>query len=100
MIRSVVVAAALCLPLLACAPGPRPEPEPIVRVVEVAVPVPVYCDPAVGPEPAYADTPEAVQGADIFDAVRALLAGREQRMARDQVVTAALDGCRPPPQPG
>lgn len=96
MIRFPVLAAVLAL--AACA-TPSP-PEPIVRVVEVKVPVPVYCDPQTGPEPAYADRPEAVADADIFDAVKAVLAGREQRMARDQVKTAALDGCRPPPNPG
>lgn len=90
-------ASMLALMLASCASAPKPPPEPVVTVVEVKVPVTVYCAPQIGEEPVYADTDEALRGVDIFDAVKLLLAGRGQRIARDEVKTAALDGCRPPP---
>jgi len=90
MIR-IAIACVLCLG--ACAP--RGKPEPIVRTVTVNVPVPVPCRPDIGPEPEYADSPEALAAAtDIFEAVRARIAGREQRQARETVLKAALEGCR------
>lgn len=82
------------LVVASCAGVPKPPPEPVVQIVEVKVPVPVRCVPDLGPEPAYADTNEALAAADIFEAVKLLLAGREQRIARDRVKSAGLDGCR------
>ena len=89
------------LALAACAPKP-----PVERIVvqEVKIPVPVPCDPQIGPEPLYADNPEALAAApDILEAVRLRAIGRFERIARDLVKTAALDGCRsagPPANPG
>lgn len=81
-----------------CSSTPKPAPEPVVRIVEVKVPVAVACSPDIGPEPAYVDTPGAIATApDIFARTVLLLAGRVQRIARDEVKTAALDECRRPP---
>lgn len=95
---------ASALALASCAGAPKPPPEPVVQIVEVKLPVPVRCAPDLGPDPAYADTDDALAAVDIFDAVKLLLAGRGQRIARDAVKTAALEGCRAvpdvPPRPG
>lgn len=73
-----------------CARGPRPEPK--IETVEVKVPVPVPCKANVGPAPSYAD--EAIAAtANIFDQVKALLTGREQRQAREKVLEGAVVGC-------
>lgn len=103
MKRALILSALL---LASCNSTPRPAPEPVVQIVEVKVPVAIACDPDIGPEPAYVDTPEAIAIApDIFARTVLLLAGRVQRIARDEVKTAALEGCRtvPPavlPRPG
>lgn len=95
MNRALILSALL---LTGCNSTPKPAPEPIVQIVEVKVPVAVPCDPDIGPEPAYVDTPEAIAAApDIFARAVLLVAGRVQRIARDQVKTAALDECRRPP---
>ncbi|WP_313012855.1 hypothetical protein [Brevundimonas sp.] len=95
MNRVLILSALL---MAGCTPTPKPVPEPVVRIVEVKVPVAVACDPDIGPEPAYVDTPEAIAAApDIFARTVLLVAGRVQRIARDGVKTAALDGCRRPP---
>ena len=89
----VRVALACLLCLVACAP--RLKPEPIVRTVTVQVPVPVPCRPDLGPEPEYADSPEALAAAtDVFEAMKLRIAGRDQRHAREAVLRAALEGCR------
>jgi hypothetical protein len=88
MRRSVVLVAALAL--AACAHGPKPEPK--IETVEVKIPVPVPCKANVGPAPSYAD--EAIAAtANIFDQVKALLTGREQRQAREKVLEGAVVGC-------
>lgn len=95
MNRVLILSALL---LASCTSTPRPLPEPIVQTVEVKVPIAVPCDPDIGPEPAYVDTPEAIAAApDIFARTVLLLAGRIQRIARDEVKTAALAECRRPP---
>ena len=97
--RALIIIAALAL--ASCAPKP-----PVERIViqEVKIPVPVPCDPQVGPEPLYADNAEALAAApNILEAMRLRAIGRFERIARDQLKTAALDGCRsagPPPDPG
>lgn len=92
MNRALIMSALL---LAGCTPTPRPAPEPVVQILEVKVPVAIACDPDIGPEPAYVDTPEAIAAApDIFARTVLLVAGRVQRIARDGVKTAALDECR------
>jgi len=84
---------ACLLALSACAP--RPAPEPIVKTVEVQVPVAVPCRPDIGPEPVYADSPEALAAApDVFEAMKLRIVGRGQRIARGAVLIAAIEGCR------
>ena len=102
MKRLTLVAALL---LASCASKPTPRPEPVVQLVEVAVPIAVACTPDIGPEPVYIDTDAALKAAaDLFERVKLLLAGRDQRIARDEVKTTALEGCRrpaqAPPRPG
>ena len=95
MNRVLIVAALL---LASCGSTPKVTPEPVVQIVEVKVPVAIPCDPDIGPEPAYVDTPEAIALApDIFARTVLLVAGRVQRIARDGVKTAALEECRRPP---
>ncbi|MFS0710392.1 hypothetical protein [Brevundimonas phoenicis] len=95
MNRVLIVAALL---LASCGSTPKVTPEPVVQIVEVKVPVAIPCDPDIGPEPAYVDTPEAIALApDIFARTVLLVAGRLQRIARDGVKTAALEECRGPP---
>ena len=102
MNRVLILSALL---LASCGTTATTAPESVVRIVEVKVPVAIACDPDIGPEPAYVDTPEAVAAApDIFARTVLLVAGRIQRIARDEVKTAALDECRRlpvvPPRPG
>lgn len=81
--------------LAAC--GHRPAPPPIIKTIEVQVPVPVYCNPNLGPEPAYVDNDEALAAApDILSAMTLRIVGRLQRIDRDREKSAALDGCREP----
>lgn len=100
MKRALLIAAALAL--ASCTTKPTINPVPVVQYIEVKVPVAVPCDPDIGPEPAYADTPEAIAAAtDLFARVQLLLAGRGLRIARDEVKTAALAECRGlPARPG
>ena len=95
MTRALILSALL---LASCTSAPKPAPGPIVQTVEVKVPIAVACEPDIGPEPAYVDTAEAIAAApDIFARVVLLVAGRIQRIARDEVKTAALAECRRPP---
>ena len=95
MNRVLILSALL---VASCNTGPKIAPEPVVQIVEVKMPVAIACDPDIGPEPAYVDTPEAIAIApDIFARTVLLVAGRVQRIARDEVKTAALDECRRPP---
>ncbi len=95
MNRVLILSALL---LASCGTNAKPAPEPVVVFKEVKVPVAVACSPDIGPEPAYEDTAEAIAAApDIFARTVLLVAGRVQRIARDQVKTAALDECRRPP---
>lgn len=95
MNRALILSALL---LASCTPTPMPAPEPVVQIVEVKVPIAVPCEPEIGPDPAYVDTAEAIAAApDIFARTVLLLAGRIQRIARDEVKSAALEECRRPP---
>lgn len=102
MKRAVIAAVLL---LASCNSARKSPPEPVVVFKEIRVPVAVPCNPDIGPEPAYVDTPEAIAMApDIYARTVLLIAGRLQRIARDGVKTAALDECRQrpdlPPKPG
>lgn len=95
MNRALILSALL---LASCGTNAKPAPEPVVQIVEVKVPVAVTCDPDIGPDPAYVDTAEAIAAApDIFARTVLLLAGRIQRISRDEVKSAALAECRRPP---
>lgn len=62
-------------------------------VVKVPVPVPCAIDP--GPDPKYVDEDEALRNApDLFERVKLLLAGRQQRQDRERELKAANSGCR------
>lgn len=64
-------------------------------VVRVPVPVPCAVDP--GPDPVYVDSSENLQAApNVFERVKLLLAGRQQRIDREQELKAANLGCRKP----
>ena len=83
---------ATCSLLAACATDQGPAKVAVQRV-EVPVALPCSVDP--GPDPAFADTPEAIrQAADIFERAKLLLAGRAQRDARINELKAASAGCR------
>ncbi len=85
---------AACGALTACTSA-APPPEPQIQVKTVEVPVAVKCAADPGPDPAYADTPDAIRtAADVFERVKLLLAGRAQRDARIAEVKASAAGCR------
>jgi hypothetical protein len=68
--------------------------EPRIVIKEVKVPVPVVCATKAGPDPAFSDTPEALRAAaDLFEQVKLLLAGRNQRDARIAELKADNAGC-------
>lgn len=74
-----------------------PEPsEPSVRVVEVKVPQPVPCPAlvALGPEPVYPDTDEAIRAAsNIAERAKLVATGRLMRIQRLAEYAAAKTGC-------
>ena len=84
--------ALLLIPMLAlasCATAPTVQ----IRTVEVQVPVAVPC-PVSLPDPTYSDTDAALLAApNIFERVKLLLAGREERAAQDQMERAARTAC-------
>lgn len=89
MSRFAILAAALLLAGCATATGQA------VSVQTVKVPITVKCAADPGPEPVYADTPDALHlASDIYDRVKLLLEGRDQRTARIIEVTQASAGCR------
>lgn len=84
---------ATCSLLAACATAPAPQPKVITQ--RALVPIAIRCAADPGPDPAFADTPEALRGAaDLYARVRLLLAGRDQRDARLAELNAAVAGCR------
>lgn len=85
--RRLAIAIAL-LGLAGCAT----VPQVVTKTVEV--PVTTKCTPDIGPEPQYADSDAALRAAaNIFERVKLMLAGREQRIAREAEKTVALRAC-------
>lgn len=95
MSRALALAATLTLAALLVGCASPPPPEPIIKTVTVNVPVAVHCNPEIGADPQYPDTPKAIQNAQsIFERVRILLAARIMRMQRERELVAALEGCK------
>lgn len=96
MLKSSLFLASAVL-LSGCVSGrSEPPPEPIVQVVEKVVPgPPAACVPAnLGGRPEYVDTDSALISATDAAVRYALLwAGREQRIAREEELEAAIKGC-------
>lgn len=95
-ITLALLGAALILALSACG---TTEPEPRIVVREVQVPVPVPCAARAGPDPAFADSDDALRSVagQVFEQVKLLLAGREQRDARIGELKAVNTACSTPP---
>lgn len=92
--KPVVIAAAVAgwtlLTAGSCATTQGP-----VQAQRVEVPVPVKCAADPGPDPTFADTPQALGAAgDLFERTKLLLAGRLQRDSRIAELKAANTGCR------
>lgn len=88
--------AGLALTLAACAHAPTEPPVPAVRVVETKVAVPVPCPAleALGPEPAYPDTDDAIAAAEGIGELAALYKkGRLMRVQRLLLYTVAKSSC-------
>lgn len=69
--------------------------EPRVVVREVLVPVAQPCVADVGEAPQYTDTPEAIRAAvDVFERVKLVLLGREERDARLRILEGQAKVCR------
>jgi hypothetical protein len=84
-----IASLAVLLLLFGCA-----SPRPVIQTRQVDVPVAVSCKPAIGPAPAYPDTPAAIAAApNIFVRTQLLLAGRLARIAREGALLAALEAC-------
>lgn len=84
------VAIGLVATVSACANTPPPEPS--IKTIEVKVPVPVPCHADVDVHDSYADS-AAAGIADIFEQVRLLLKGREERNADIDRLKGAVTGC-------
>jgi hypothetical protein len=90
-------AALAALLLSACAGRPQSLPEPVVRTVTVKVATPVPCPAleALGPEPAYPDTDEAIAAAGTIGTLASLYAkGRLVRAQRLAEYIAAATACK------
>jgi hypothetical protein len=90
-VRILIVAGAALL-LSGCfgLGGSRPEPQ--VRTVQVEVPVPVPCKATVNVHSTYTDD-TADKQPDIFEKVKALLIGREERKEDAAHLRSAVAGC-------
>lgn len=120
MMAARAAVALLSLALLAACAGQ--DKEPAVKIQEAKVAVAVHCNPDLGREPEYPDTTAALVRVPHPDAVarlktnpadvaaltdeidnlgyqaRLLLKGRLMRIQRDREKSAALAGCKGPPQ--
>lgn len=73
-----------CSFLVACQTGPP-----------IKIPVPVRCDKDPGAAPEYVDTDEKLRAAPgLFERVKLLLGGREQRQQRIKELEASTAGCK------
>lgn len=87
----IILGAMLSAAMLSgCSSAPKLEPR--VQIVEVKVPVPVPCKAEVDVRESYSDA-AAEFAADIYEQVKALLAGREERMADAERMRGAIVGC-------
>ena len=94
--KALVIAAA-ALALAACATTKRLPAEPVIVIQEVKVAVPVPCKvlDALGPEPTYPDTNEALSNApNLFTRVQLMLQGRLLRIQRLAEYGVAKSSCR------
>ncbi|HEV2362687.1 MAG TPA: hypothetical protein VGS12_00665 [Caulobacteraceae bacterium] len=86
--------AILCVASAAFLAACQTAPAPVIVTKDVNLPVAAPCAADPGPDPIYVDTASALAAAaDLFERVKLLLAGREQRIAREGELKAALSGC-------
>jgi hypothetical protein len=92
--------AVICLALSGCASKPDLTDVSSIEVKTADVAVTTKCVPdKLGPDPQYADSPEAVRAAaNVYERVKLILAGRLQRIERDKEKSAALAACGAPIQ--
>jgi hypothetical protein len=91
LIPAIILIGLLVVLLTSCSSQPQ---EPVIKTVTVNVPVAVPCRKDIGPEPVYADNDAALKAApDLFTRVKLLLAGRLQRIDRDNKRQASIIGC-------
>lgn len=89
--RRLILVAAMCGLLSACATPPGPDR---VSVQTVYVPTPVPCASRAPPAPIYPDTDAAIRAApNIYERAKLYAIGRQLRIARLSVVEAANSGC-------
>ncbi len=96
VLMAVLVIGALAVLLSGCAGRPQSVPEPIVRAVTVKVATPVPCPAldALGPEPEYPDTDQAIAAAPSIGPLAALYAkGRAMRVQRLLEYATARAAC-------
>lgn len=96
MMRRIVVLSA-ALALAGCKTPPPVDLVPSIRTVETKVAVPVPCPAlaALGEEPSYPDTDEAIAAAATIGALAALYAkGRVMRVQRLAEYAVAKAGCQ------
>lgn len=92
VIVAVLVGAVLLLS--ACA-GRTPEPEIRTVTVKEAVPIPCPALTALGPEPEYADSAEAISATDdVGELTKLYVIGRMQRIQRLSEYIAASTACK------
>ena len=93
MTRYHIAVVALVLGMLVLMLSGCATPKERIRTVEVRVPVSVPCKPTIPPAEPYAASSVDLRS-DIFTLVQALLVEREQRKAREAVLTAATEACK------
>jgi hypothetical protein len=90
----MLIAAVILIGLAGALAGCVTKPEPRIVTREVQIPIAVKCGVDPGPDPQWVDTAAALKAAaDVFERVKLLLAGRDQRDGRLAEVKAANAGC-------